>query len=280
MTRRKREIARRIISTLIIAVVAVWSLAPLLWIGLTSIKPQGTEYRMPVEYWPENPTLDNYRTVLGERFRIQRSILNSVVVSSGSVIGTLMLSTLSAYAIARLRFRYRFHTLYSMQIAGMIPPIVVIAPTFVLMRALGLIRTYWAMIIPNMVYAVPLSSFLIASYFANVPFELEDAARIDGAGTLRTIFRIVLPIAAPGMFSAGVLAFLGSWGEFMLANTVSIGSARVETVPVAVLSLSRAFELQWSWVAAGTVVTLVPIIAAVLIFQRTIVSGLTAGAVK
>ncbi len=280
MTRRKREIARRVISTLIIGVVAVWSLAPLLWIGLTSIKPQGTEYRMPVEYWPENPTLDNYRTVLGERFRIQRSVLNSVVVSSGAVIGTLLLSTLSAYAIARLRFRYRFHTLYSMQIAGMIPPIVVIAPTFVLMRALGLIRTYWAMIIPNMVYAVPLSSFLIASYFANVPFELEDAARIDGAGTLRTIFRIVLPIAAPGMFSAGVLAFLGSWGEFMLANTVSIGSARVETVPVAVLSLSRAFELQWSWVAAGTVVTLVPIIAAVLIFQRTIVSGLTAGAVK
>ncbi len=280
MTRRKREIARRVISTLIIGVVAVWSLAPLLWIGLTSIKPQGTEYRMPVEYWPENPTLDNYRTVLGERFRIQRSVLNSVVVSSGAVIGTLLLSTLSAYAIARLRFRYRFHTLYSMQIAVMIPPIVVIAPTFVLMRALGLIRTYWAMIIPNMVYAVPLSSFLIASYFANVPFELEDAARIDGAGTLRTIFRIVLPIAAPGMFSAGVLAFLGSWGEFMLANTVSIGSARVETVPVAVLSLSRAFELQWSWVAAGTVVTLVPIIAAVLIFQRTIVSGLTAGAVK
>ncbi len=280
MRRRKREIARRVISTLIIAVVAVWSLGPLLWIGLTSIKPQGTEYRMPVEYWPENPTLDNYRTVLGERFHIQRSVLNSVVVSSGAVIGTLVLSTLSAYAIARLRFRYRFHTLYSMQIAGMIPPIVVIAPTFVLMRALGLIRTYWAMIIPNMVYAVPLSSFLIASYFANVPFELEDAARIDGAGTLRTIFRIILPIAAPGMFSAGVLAFLGSWGEFMLANTVSIGSARVETVPVAVLSLSRAFELQWSWVAAGTVVTLVPIIAAVLIFQRTIVSGLTAGAVK
>ncbi len=280
MTRKSRQTTRRIVSTLIIAVVAVWSLAPLVWIGLTSIKPQGTEYRMPVEYWPENPTLDNYRTVLGERFRIQRSVLNSVVVSSGAVIGTLALSTLSAYAIARLRFRYRFHTLYSMQIAGMIPPIVVIAPTFVLMRALGLIRTYWAMIIPNMVYAVPLSSFLIASYFANVPFELEDAARIDGAGTLRTIFRIVLPIAAPGMFSAGVLAFLGSWGEFMLANTVSIGSARVETVPVAVLSLSRAFELQWSWVAAGTVVTLVPIIAAVLIFQRTIVSGLTAGSLK
>ena len=280
MTRAQTRTVRRWISILIVLVVAVWSLSPLVWIALTSIKPQGTEYRIPVEYWPERPTLDNYRTVLGERFNIQRSVLNSIVVSSGAVVVTLLLSTLSAYAIARMRFRYRFHALYSMQIAGMIPPIVVIAPTFVLMRALGLIRTYWAMIIPNAVYAVPLSSFLIASYFANVPFELEDAAKIDGAGTLRTIFAVVLPIAAPGMFSAGVLAFLGSWGEFMLANTVSIGSASVETVPVAVLSLSRAFELQWSWVAAGTVVTLVPIIVAVLVFQRTIVSGLTAGSLK
>jgi multiple sugar transport system permease protein len=280
VTKARDRIVRNLVSVLILIGTAIWSLSPLVWIAITSIKPEGTEYRMPVEYWPAAPTLDNYRTVLGERFRIQRSVLNSIVVSSGAVVGTLLISTLSAYAIARLRFRYRYHTLYTMQIAGMIPPIVVIAPTFVLMRALGLIRTYWAMIIPNMVYAVPLSSFLIASYFANVPFELEDAARIDGAGTIRTIFAVVLPIAAPGMFSAGVLAFLGSWGEFMLANTVSIGSARVETVPVAVLSLSRAFELQWSWVAAGTVVTLVPIIVAVLVFQRTIVSGLTAGSIK
>lgn len=268
------------LSGIILLVAALWSLAPLAWLGITSIKPQGTEYRIPVEYWPEHPTLENYRTVLGDRFRIQRAVWSSVVVSTTAAIGTLVLSSLSAYAIARLRFRFRFHSLYAMQIAGMIPPIVVIAPTFVLLRSLGLIRTYWAMIIPNMVYAVPLSSFLIASYFANVPFELEDAAKIDGAGTLRTIFSVILPVAAPGLFSAGVLAFLGSWGEFMLANTVSIGSAKVETVPVVVLSLSRAFELQWTWVAAGTVVTLVPVIAAVLLFQRSVVQGLSAGSLR
>jgi multiple sugar transport system permease protein len=265
---------------LIFAVIAIWCLAPLLWIAITSIKPQGTEYRIPVEYWPENPTLENYRVVTGERFGVQRSILNSMVVSTGALIGTLLLSTLSAYAIARLRFRFRWTTLYGMQIAGMIPPIVVIAPTFVLLRALGLIRTYWAMIIPNMIYALPLSSFLIASYFANVPFELEDAAQIDGAGPLRTIFQIIMPVAAPGIFSAGVLAFLGSWGEFMLANTVSIGSFEVETVPVAILSLSQAFTLQWSWVAAGTMLTLIPVVAGVLIFQRFVVTGLSAGVAK
>ncbi|TVQ26232.1 MAG: carbohydrate ABC transporter permease [Spirochaetaceae bacterium] len=280
MNKKQRAVQHKILSVLIVTVIGVWCLAPLAWIFITSVKPMGTEYRIPVEYWPSEPTLDNYRTVLGERFTIQRSILNSAIVSTGSVIGTLTMATLSAYAIARLKFRYRIHTLYAMQIAGMIPPIVVIAPTFVMMRALGLLRTYWAMILPNMVYALPLSSFLIASYFANVPFELEDAAKIDGAGTLKTIFRIVLPIAAPGIFSAGVLAFLGSWGEFMLANTVTIGSPAVETVPVAIQSLSRAFNLQWSWVAAGTVVTIMPIIIAVLVFQRVVVTGLSAGGVK
>ncbi len=280
MKPQQRKMIHRTVSVGIFAVIAVWCLGPLAWIGITSIKAPGTEYRIPVEYWPENPTLENYSTIMQEPFRIQRSILNSMVVSTGALIGTLLLSTLSAYAIARLRFRFRWTTLYGMQIAGMIPPIVVIAPTFVLLRSLGLIRTYWAMIIPNMIYAIPLSSFLIASYFANVPFELEDAAQIDGASPLRTIFQVILPVAAPGIFSAGVLAFLGSWGEFMLANTVSIGKWEVETVPVAILSLSRALNLQWSWVAAGTMVTLVPIVVAVLVFQRFVVTGLSAGVAK
>lgn len=275
-----RQRLHRAGSWLILLAIALWCLAPLAWLGITSIKPQGTEYRIPVEYWPQRPTLENYRTVTGERFGVQRSILNSFVVSSVALLGTLLLATLAAYAIARLRFRFRWATLYALQMAGMIPPIVVIAPTFVLLRWLGLIRTYWAMIIPNMFYAVPLASFLIASYFANVPYELEDAAKIDGAGTLRTIFRVVLPVAAPGIFSAGVLAFLGSWGEFMLANTVSVGSRNVQTVPVAILGLSQAFELQWSWVAAGTILTLVPIVVGVLLFQRVVVTGLSAGATE
>lgn len=280
MNTKARTMRHRFFSALIMAAIGVWCLFPLAWMIRTSVMPLGTEFRIPVEWWPAQPTLENFETVIGPRFRIQRSILNSIVVSTGAVIGTLSLSTLSAYAIARLKFKYRFHTLYAMQIAGMIPPIVVIAPTFVMMRSLGLLRTYWAMILPNTVYALPLSTFLIASYFANVPFELEDAARIDGAGTMRTIFQVILPIAAPGIFSAGVLAFLGSWGEFMLANTVSIGAASVQTIPVAVLSLSRAFNLQWAWVAAGTVVTIMPILIAVLIFQKMVVTGLSAGGLK
>lgn len=269
--RRRKALA----SFVLLVVIGGWSLAPVLWIGITSIKPAGTEYRRPVAYWPETPTIENYRTVLNEPFRIQRSIWNSVVVSSSALVGTLVLSTLSAYAIARLRFRYRYPSLLYTQIAGMVPPIVVIGPTFVLLRSLGLLRTYWAMILPNMAYGIPLSTWLIASYFANIPFSMEDAARIDGCGPLRTVLYVMVPIAAPGIFSAGVLVFLGSWGEFMLAFTTSIGNAMVQTVPVTVLSLSQAFELQWAWVSAATIVTLIPLLAAVMVFQRYVIAGLS-----
>lgn len=265
---------------MVLLVISVWCLSPLAWVGITSIKPQGTEYRIPVRYWPQNPTLENYRTVVGERFQIHRSILNSTIVASGALVIGLSISTLAAYAIARLRFRYRYFALFFTQIGGMVPPIVVIAPIFVMLRAAGLLRTYWAMIIPNAVFDIPLSTWLIASYFANIPFELEEAAKLDGCGTLRTIFSIILPVAAPGIFSAGILAFLGTWGEFMLAVTVSIGKKAVETVPVTILSLSQMFELQWSWVAAGTLLTLIPVVLGVLIFQKVIVIGLTSGSTK
>ncbi|MDZ7794534.1 MAG: carbohydrate ABC transporter permease [Spirochaetia bacterium] len=280
MKKKHRIIRHRILSTLLFVLITFWCLAPLVWIGITSVKPQGTEYKIPVEYWPENPTIENYGVVLGEKFRVQQSIFNSIIVSSTALIGTLILSIFSAYAIARLRFRFRYHSLYFIQIAGMIPPIVVIGPTFVLLRHFGLLRTYWAMILPNMAYAVPLASFLIASYFANIPFDLEDAAKIDGCGSTRIVWNVVLPIAAPGIFSAGVLAFLGCWGEFMLAFTVTLGKKSVETVPVAILNMSQAFQLQWTWVSAGTIISLIPIVVAVLVFQRYVVRGLTNGAVK
>jgi multiple sugar transport system permease protein len=271
--RRRRR--RMLISLLLLVIIGIWSLAPVVWVGITSIKTQGTENRRPVVYWPENPTVENYRTVLDEPFRIQRSIWNSIVVSTGALVGTLTLSLLSAYAIARLKFRYRYASLLYTQIAGMVPPIVVIGPTFVLLRSLGLLRTYWAMILPNMAYGIPLSTWLIASYFSHIPFSIEDAARIDGCGPVRTVLYVMLPIAAPGIFSAGVLVFLGSWGEFMLAFTTSIGNALVQTVPVTVLSLSQAFELQWAWVSAATIITLLPLLAMVMIFQRYVIAGLS-----
>jgi multiple sugar transport system permease protein len=267
-------------SILVTALVAVFGLLPLYWMLITSFKPPGTEFRLPIEYWPSNFSLESYQVVLGPDFQVQRAILNSLIVSSTAMIGTLFLGSLAAYAIARLKFKYKLQSLLAIQIAGMIPPIVVIAPTFVLIRAMGLLGTLPAMALPNMAYGIPLTTWLVASYFASIPFELEDAARVDGASPLTIFWRIMLPLAAPGLFSAGVLAFLGSWGEFMLAFTVSLGLPQVQTVPVAILSYSQAFQLQWTWVSAGTVLSLIPVIILVLVFQKWVIKGLIAGAVQ
>ncbi len=279
MTRR-RTLAHLGGSWVLILLVGLFSVGPLLWILTTSLKVPGTEFRLPIEYIPRNPTLENYAVVLGEGFRVQRAILNSLIVSGSAMIGTLFLSSLGGYAVARLRFRYRVQSLIAIQAAGLIPPIIVIGPTFVLIRAMGMLGTLWGMILPNIVYGVPLALLLMSSYYASLPDAIEDAARMDGAGPFTIYLRILLPLAAPGLFSAGVLSFLGSWGEFMHAFTVSLGIPEVQTVPVAVLSFSQAFQLQWSWVAAGTILAILPVVLLVVVFQRVVVGGLTSGAVQ
>jgi ABC-type glycerol-3-phosphate transport system permease component len=260
--------------------IAAFALLPLYWIFVTSLKVPGTEFRLPIEYWPRELSLESYATVLGEGFRVQRAILNSVVVSTSAMLGTLALGSLAAYTMARLRFRYRFSSLLFIQAAGLIPPIIVIGPTFVLIKNVGLLGSLWAMIVPNMAYGVPLATLLMTGYISGIPFSIEEAARIDGASWGRIFYSIVLPVAAPGLFSAGVLSFLGSWGEFMHAFTVSLGIRELQTVPVAVLSYSQAFDLQWTWISAATVLAIVPVVAMVVIFQRFVISGLTAGAIE
>lgn len=267
-------------SLAVTALIALFCLTPVYWIAITSLKTPGTEFRLPVRYWPGEISLESYQVILGPTFRVQDAIRNSLIVSSAVALGALFLAALAAYAIARLRFRYRVESLVLIQAAGMIPAIVVIAPTFVLIRSLGLLSTLPGLILPNIAYSIPLSTWLLASYFANLPFELEDAAKMDGHPPFRVFWRVMLPLARPGLFAVGLLAFLGSWGEFMLAFTVSLGLPQAQTVPVAILGFSQAFELQWAWVSAGIVLSLLPVILLVLLFQRWVIQGLTTGAVR
>ncbi len=278
--RTTRQTRHALLSLVVTLIIALFSLTPLYWIVITSFKEPGTEFRTPITYLPTTLSLESYQQVLSPSFNVQNAILNSIIVSSCVTIGALFLAALSAYAIARLKFTYKMQSLFLIQLAGMVPPIVVIAPTFFLVRSMGLLSSLPGLIIPNIVYSIPLSTWLITAYFASLPFELEDAAKVDGYAPFSIFLRVILPLAAPGLFAAGVLVFLGSWGEFMLAFTVSLGLPQAQTVPVAVLSFSQAFELQWAWVAAGIVLSLIPVIVLVLIFQRWVVQGLTAGAVK
>jgi multiple sugar transport system permease protein len=280
VTRQSRERLHKSVSVLAVALVAIFDLFPLYWILLTSFKKPGTEFRLPVSFWPSSFSLEAYQTILGPDFLVQRAILNSLIVSACTTVGALFVASLAAYAIARLRFRYKWGSLLFIQIASMLPPIIVIAPTFLIIRAMGLLGELPGLIIPNIVYNIPMSTWLIASYFAGLPFELEDAAKVDGSPPFKIFWEIMLPLTAPGLFSAGVIAFLGSWGEFMLALTITMGLPEVQTVPVAILSYSVAFVKQWTWISAGIVLSLVPVIALVVIFQKWVVRGLTLGSAK
>ncbi|MFP4377963.1 MAG: carbohydrate ABC transporter permease [Spirochaetales bacterium] len=275
--KRRRHFAA---SLLVTTMIGLFCLGPLFWIVITSVKAPGTEFRTPVEYLPDEPTLESYEKVFTPSFAIQRAILNSFLVSSGAMVGTILLSGFAAYVIARLRFRFKFASILLVQAAGLVPPIIIIAPTFIMLRAAGLVGSLWAMIIPNIAYGVPLATLLLTSYLSRVPYNLEEAAYIDGASFWRLYWQIIVPVSAPAIVSAGVLSFLGSWGEFMHAFTVSLGLPRLRTVPVAILGYSQAFELQWSWVSAATIVAVAPVVILAVLFQKRLVRGLTSGSVN
>jgi multiple sugar transport system permease protein len=299
---RKRIFSRAWEVVVTFAVVA-FCLGPLFWVLSTSLKPMGSEYLIPPELWPSKPTLQAYEVILGlsdpsqaddtdqssitgaEKVGISTlgfliPIRNSLIVATAVAVCALLVSALAAYAIARLRFRWKIQSLMLLWVGGLLPAVMVIAPTFVLMRTLGLLKTLPALILPNIAYNIPLATWLLAIYFSTLPWELEDAAKVDGYKPFQIFYKVILPLSAPGLFSAGVFAFLGSWGEFMLASVVSMGIAEVQTVPVAILNLSFEYRYQWTWISAAIIVSVGLMVFVALIFQRWVIQGLTAGSVK
>lgn len=276
---RNRKGLDRGLSYLTTFIITLFCLIPLFWVFSTSLKPMGTEYLMPIEIWPREPTLDAYRRVMTE-LGFFTPLRNSFIVSLSTAALCLLVSSTAAYAVARLRFRYKIESLVLLQLGAMIPPVVTIAPTFVLLKSIGLLKSLPAMVIPNVFYSVPLATWLLASYYAELPFELEDAAKVDGYKPFQIFLRVIIPLSLPGMFAAGMFAFIGSYGEFMLASVVTLGIKDVQTIPVAIQNFSFAFRTQWTWISAGIVLALLPVITMVLVFQRWVIRGLTAGAVK
>jgi len=276
---RNNKIIDRGLSLLATLVITLFCMIPLLWVFSTSLKPMGTEYLKPVTLWPQEPTLDAYRAVIRE-LGFLTPLRNSFIVSLSTAALCLVVSSTAAYAVARLRFRYKIQSLLLLQLGAMIPPVVTIAPTFVLLKEIGLLKSLPAMVIPNVFYSVPLATWLLASYYAELPWELEDAAKVDGYKPFQIFLRVIIPLSLPGMFAAGMFAFIGSYGEFMLASVVTLGIEDVQTIPVAIQNFSFAFRQQWTWISAGIVLALLPVVGIVLVFQRWVIRGLTAGAVK
>jgi len=263
-----------------IVLIVLFCLAPFYWMIVTSFRDVG--YTFDNTPWPTHVTLDNYSTVfdtsLGNHFA--RALLNSVIIGVCTTILAVMFGVFAAYALARLDFRGKFVVLGLVLGASMFPGVALLTPLFQLFTNIGWFGTYQALIIPDISFALPLTIYVLTAFFAEMPWELEQAALVDGATPGQAFRRVILPLAAPGLFTTAILAFIAAWNEFLLASQLSSDKTQPVTVAIAGFTGSQPHQEPYTAImAAGTVVT-VPLVILVLVLQRRIVAGLTAGGVK
>jgi len=250
---------------------------PFYWAVVASLTPEATLFREP-SLWPRELVTDHYRALFDERdFWVP--IRNSLVVGGTTTLLCVAVGSLAAYALARLRFRGRTAVLSFILAVTMFPQIKIVSPLNMLLRALRLIDTYPGLILPYLTFAMPLAVWLLVGFFRQLPRDLEEAARMDGASRWQTFTRVILPLAAPGLATTAILTFIYCWNEFLFALSFTLGPER-QTVPVAIALFRGQYQVPWGQILAASVVATAPVAAVVLAFQRRIVQGLTAGAVK
>ena len=228
--------------------------------------------------WPSPPVLDHYRVLFTER-GFWLPIRNSLVVAGSTTLFCVTIGSLCAYALARLRFRGKALLLGVILAVSMFPQIAVVSPLFLLLRSVRLIDTYPGLILPYLTFAMPLAVWLLVGYFRQLPAELEEAAMVDGASRMRAFREVIVPLALPGLAATAILTFVYSWNEFLFALSFTLGPER-QTVPVAIALFRGQYQVPWGQVLAAAIVATAPVAVLVLAFQRRIVQGLTAGAVK
>ena len=254
------------------------SLFPLLWVFRMSIATKSDLLASPMVTLTASPSSSSYSTVFGNP-DFRKALVNSVIVAGATTVICLFFGAICAYAIARLRFRFKSSIMTLILAISFFPAVAIIAPLFIQFTAIGIINTYWAMIIPDTVFALPLTIWILVAFFKELPRDLEEAARVDGATTLQAFRKVIVPLAAPGVFTTAILTFIFAWNEFLFANTFIFDSAHYP-VTVVIPNFATVYTIDYGSQAAGAVVVTIPLVILVLIFQRRIVSGLTAGAVK
>ncbi len=260
-----------------LALLVAAALGPLAFALVASVSPESILFEARATS-PLRLTLDHYRALFaGGGFWVP--VRNSLVVAGATTALCVALGAPCAWALARLRFRGRDALLTAVLAVSMFPQIAVVSPLYLALRALGLIDTYPGLVVPYLTFAMPLAVWLLVGFFRQLPRELEEAALVDGATRLEALRLVVLPLAAPGLATTAILTFLYCWNEFLFALSFTAGPER-RTAPVAIAMLRGRYQVPWGEVFAASVVVTAPVAAIVLAFQRRIVRGLTAGAVK
>jgi multiple sugar transport system permease protein len=261
-----------------VAATVVFCLFPFYWLINTSLKT-GPDLSSAA-LLPPSPTLDNFTSIF-EDDNFTMALRNSAIISGAVTVLSLVIGSFAGYALARLHLPKKFLILAIMLSISTFPPIAIASPLFELWTDIGLYNSYLGLILPSLVFGLPLTVYILASFFREIPRELEEAALVDGATRLQAFRKIIVPLAAPGVVTAGLLVFIYVWNEFLFAITLTSTPER-RPVPAAIVFFtgSTQFEIPLGTISAASVVVTVPLILLVLLFQRRIVAGLTAGAVK
>jgi multiple sugar transport system permease protein len=254
------------------------SVFPLLWVFKMSIVTKTELYATPPTLVPQNISGAEWAQVLGDS-TFQKALINSSIIAGVTTVICLFFGSIAAYAISRLRFRFKGTVMTLILAISFFPAVAIIAPLFIQYTKLGLINTYASVIITDTVFALPLTIWLLVAFFKELPVDLEDAARVDGATTIQAFRKVIVPLAAPGVFTTAILTFIYAWNEFLFANTFLFDES-TQPVTVVIPNFATIYTVDYGAQAAASVIVTVPLVIMVLIFQRRIVSGLTAGAVK
>lgn len=264
-----------------VVVVVLFALGPFYWTIATSLK-SGLELNFsPPTLYPHSVTTENYTSVLtstGSSYFVA-DLKNSTIVASITTILCLIFGSLCAYAIARMKFLGKTVVLSIVLAVSMFPVIALVGPLFVTFSSWGIYNTYAALIIPDLVFTLPLTIWFLTSFFRDLPRDLEEAALVDGDTRLGALWHVIVPLTAPGVFTTAILSFIYTWNDFLFGLTMTTDQT-AQPVTVAITLFGGQYAIPWGEIAAAAVIVTIPLVIMVLIFQRRIVSGLTAGAVK
>lgn len=282
---RRGNLLRRVGIYAAVVLILVWTLTPYLWMIISSFSFKADLLEVPARLIPDRFTLDNYRELLGSASGgstntslLVSSLRNSAIIATGTTAVALVLSVLAAYAIARLRFPGRRFYLFGVMSVQMIPPIAIVIPLYVILRQFNLLDTHIGLVLVYMSLILPLAIWMMRSYLATIPAELEEAAMIDGASRIGALIRVTLPLAIPGVITVAVFTFVVAWNEYLYAFTLTNVSAK--TLPVLIGEFSTKLGLEHLKIAAAGVVASLPPLVIAFAFQRYLVRGMTAGAIK
>ncbi len=282
MSVARRNVIWRVLFYLLLLVIVIYIVFPFYWAFKSSISPNSELFKTPVSYWPEHPTFAHYRAALSDP-NFKRALLNSTIVAGSVTLLSLVIGSFAAYALGRFNFRGRTPMMYLILSMTMFPQIAVLGALFTMVNKFHLFNHLSALVLTYMIFTLPFTVWVLTSFFRAFPRELEEAAYVDGASPFQVFYQVLLPLAAPGLVTTGLLAFIGAWNEFLYALSFT-QTPEHWTVPVQIFNFTPqtggGFELPWGTIMAATVIVTIPLVVLTLIFQRRIIAGLTAGAVK